>query len=55
MLHKRYLAEFKSAAVRELENGKDINELARTLGVNKNTLYRWQHEALRAKQLAVRS
>jgi Transposase len=49
---KNYLSEFKSTAVRELENGKDINQLARELGVTKNTLYRWQQEAQRPKPLA---
>ena len=41
MLHKNFLDDFKSAAVRELENGKDINELARELKVNVSSLRAW--------------
>jgi len=41
MLHKKYLQDFKSAAIRELESGKSVNELARALGVNAKTLNRW--------------
>ena len=41
MLHKKYLEQFKAAAVRQLENGKDINQLARELNVSTRVLYDW--------------
>ncbi len=39
-----FTKEFKLAAVRRLEQGISVAEVARGLEVNPNVLYRWQHE-----------
>jgi len=42
---RTFTAEFKREAVRQLELGeKTPTELARSLGVARNKLYRWQEE-----------
>ena len=42
---RRFNAEFKIEAVRLMnESGKPVAEIAEDLGVNANTLYRWQQE-----------
>ena len=42
--HKRFTREFKLAAVRRLEEGVSIAEVARALEVNPNVLHRWRRE-----------
>jgi transposase len=44
MSHRRFTREFKLAAVRRLEEGIPIAELARGLEVNPNVLHRWRRE-----------
>ena len=40
---KNYTEEFKREAVRLMESsGKPVAQLARDLGINDNTLYRWR-------------
>jgi transposase len=39
-----FTKEFKLAAVRRLEQGVSIGEVARALEVNANVLHRWQRE-----------
>jgi transposase len=39
-----FTKEFKLAAVRRLEQGVSIGEVARALEVNANVLHRWRHE-----------
>ena len=38
---KRFSDEFKAAVVREVEGGKSVPEIARTLGLDKATVYNW--------------
>ena len=39
---RRYTASLKSEAVRQVvEQSKDVSEVARRLGIARNTLYRW--------------
>src|SRR3974390_659798 len=42
--HRRFTREFKLAAVRRLEEGVSIAEVARALEVNPNVLHRWRRE-----------
>jgi len=42
--HRRFTREFKLAAVRRLEEGISIAEVARALEVNPNVLHRWRRE-----------
>ena len=44
MSHRRFTREFKLAAVRRLEEGVPIAEVARGLEVNPNVLHRWRRE-----------
>jgi transposase len=41
---RQFTKEFKLAAVRRLENGVSIAEVARGLEVNANVLHRWRRE-----------
>ena len=41
---RQFTKEFKLAAVRRLEQGVSIGEVARALEVNPNVLHRWQRE-----------
>jgi transposase len=41
---RTFTREMKTAAVRRLENGSSVAEVARAFEVNPNTLYRWQKE-----------
>jgi transposase len=42
--HRRFTREFKLAAIRRLEEGVSIAEVARALEVNPNVLHRWRRE-----------
>jgi len=42
--HRLFTKEFKLAAVRRLEQGTSIGEVARALEVNPNVLHRWRRE-----------
>ena len=44
MSHRQFTREFKLAALRRLEEGVSIAEVARGLEVNPNVLHRWRHE-----------
>ena len=41
---RQFTKEFKLAAVRRLEQGVSIAEVARALEVNANVLHRWRRE-----------
>ena len=43
---RTFTREFKLSAIRRLEMGVPIAELARAIEVNPNTLHRWQREQL---------
>jgi transposase len=43
---RKFTREFKLSAVRRLEMGVPIAELARAIEVNPNTLHRWRREHL---------
>lgn len=42
---RRYTDAFKAEAVRQVEQGKDVTEVARRLGVSRGMLYRWIDQA----------
>ena len=44
MSRRQFTKEFKLAAVRRLEQGVSIGEVARALEVNPNLLHRWRRE-----------
>src|SRR5579862_6602065 len=44
LLRRQFTQEFKLAAVRRLEQGVSIAEVARGLEVNPNVLHRWRRE-----------
>ena len=44
MSRRQFTQEFKLAAVRRLEQGVSITEVARGLEVNPNVLHRWRRE-----------
>ena len=44
LLRRQFTQEFKLAAVRRLEQGVSIGEVARGLEVNPNVLHRWRRE-----------
>ena len=43
---RKFTREFKLSAVRRLEMGVSMAELARAIEVNPNTLHRWRREHL---------
>jgi transposase-like protein len=45
MSRRLFTKEFKLAAVRRLEQGVSIAEVARALEVNPNVLHRWRRES----------
>ena len=47
---RRYDAEFKTSALRMVENGQPVAEVARALGIRENQLHRWR-AAARAEQV----
>ena len=46
---RQFTQEFKLAAVRRLEQGISIAEVARGLEVNPNVLHRWRGNSVRAR------
>ena len=44
LFRRQFTKEFKLAAVRRLEQGVSIAEVARALEVNPNVLHRWRRE-----------
>ena len=42
---RRYTDAFKAEAVRQVEHGANITELARKLGISRTLLYRWIDQA----------
>lgn len=43
--HPAYPPEFKTEALRLLRSGRDVNELARDLGVSRQSLISWKKQA----------
>lgn len=43
--HPAYPPEFKAEAIRLLRSGRDVNELARDLGVSHQSLKAWKKQA----------
>lgn len=41
---RAFTREFKIAAIKEIESGKNVGMVARRLQVSKNVLYRWYRE-----------
>jgi transposase len=42
---RRYDAEFKASALRMVENGGRVSEVAKALGIRENQLHRWRSAA----------
>lgn len=40
----KYDDKFKEEAIRMVQNGRSVPEVARTLGIGENLLYRWRSE-----------
>lgn len=40
--HRKYDADFKSEALRQVGNGRSIPEVAKSLGIAENLLYNWR-------------
>lgn len=40
----KYDEKFKEEAIRMVQNGRSVPEVARTLGIGENLLYRWRSE-----------
>jgi transposase-like protein len=49
---RQFTREFKTEAVRRLEQGIGIGELARALEVNPNVLHRWRREVRQGQGIA---
>ena len=43
--YRRYTAEFKAAAVEQLQRGVGVSELAESLGVKPSLLHNWKAQA----------
>ena len=52
---RQFTKEFKLAAVRRLEQGVSIAEVARALEVNPNVLHRWRQEFRRGRGMRSRA
>ena len=52
---RQFTKEFKLAAVRRLEQGVSLGEVARALEVNPNVLHRWRREFRRAQAMRFRA
>ena len=42
---RKYDADFKQAALREVENGRSVSDVALGLGISKSLLYKWREAA----------
>lgn len=40
--HRKYDAEFKRAALQQVQNGRSIADVAKSLGIGENLLYNWR-------------
>jgi transposase len=43
---RRYDASFKAEVIEMIANGRSVPEVARSLGVGENIIYRWRQKAL---------
>ncbi|MEM6378726.1 MAG: transposase [Bacteroidota bacterium] len=44
-INRRYDAEFKSNALRLVEEGRSVTSVAKSLGIDKSMLYSWRRQA----------
>lgn len=42
--YRKYDEKFKEEAIRMAQNGRSVPEVAKTLGIGENLLYRWRSE-----------
>lgn len=47
---RKYDASFKAEAVKMIVSGRSVPDIARSLGVGENLVYRWKRQALEACQ-----
>jgi len=47
---RKYDASFKAEAVKMIVSGRSVPDIARSLGVGENLVYRWKKQALEASQ-----
>lgn len=40
--HRKYDADFKKEALRQVQSGRSVPEVARSLGIGENLLYGWR-------------
>ena len=45
---RKYDASFKAEVIQMIANGRSVPEVARSLGIGENIIYRWRHKALNA-------
>lgn len=43
---RKYDASFKSEVIQMIANGRSVPEVARSLGIGENIIYRWRQKAL---------
>ena len=56
--HRKYDAEFKKEALRQVQNGRSVPEVARSLGIGENLLYNWrslQRSEMSTEELSVQT
>lgn len=56
--HRKYDAAFKSEALRQVQNGLGVPEVARSLGISENLLYNWrslQRSEMSSEELATQT
>jgi transposase len=49
---RKYEASFKQEVVNMIASGRPVPEIARSLGIGENIIYRWRREALDSPQTA---
>ena len=50
---RKYDASFKQEVVSLIASGRPVPEIARSLGIGENIIYRWRKKALEGKEIAV--
>jgi transposase len=51
-LRRKYDASFKAEVVNMIANGRSVPDIARSLGIGENIIYRWRKQALGSAEAA---